>query len=63
MPIINVTMDEGSTIEQKRELVKDMTESVVKSLGVKPDRVRIIISEFPKTNFAVAGVLISDKKE
>jgi 4-oxalocrotonate tautomerase len=63
MPIINVTMHEGSTLEQKRKLVKNMTESVVKSLDVPPDRVRIIINEFPETNFAVAGVLISDKKE
>ena len=40
MPIIDVELFEGRTIEQKRRLVKTMTEAVVQSLEVKPDDVR-----------------------
>jgi 4-oxalocrotonate tautomerase len=63
MPIIHVNMYEGKTIDQKRKLVVAMTEAVVKSLDSKPESVRIIIHDIPKHNFAVAGVLASEKKE
>ena len=62
MPIIHVHMFEGRTVDQKRKLVTSMTEAVVKSLDVKPDAVHIVIHDLPKTNFAGAGVLLSDKK-
>jgi 4-oxalocrotonate tautomerase len=62
MPIIHVNMYEGRTIEQKRKLVTAITDAVVKSLGLKPDAVRIILHEIPRDNIAVAGVLTSDEK-
>jgi 4-oxalocrotonate tautomerase len=62
MPIIQVHMFEGRTLDQKRKLVDSMTDAVVKSLDVKPEDVRITLSEMVKHNVAVAGVLVSDKK-
>ncbi len=62
MPIIQVHMIEGRTLDQKRELVANMTDAVVKSLAVKVDDVRIIIQEMTKQDYAVAGVLTADKK-
>jgi 4-oxalocrotonate tautomerase len=62
MPIIQVHMFEGRTLDQKRKLVDSMTDAVVKSLDVKPEDVRIILSEMAKNNVGVAGVLVSDKK-
>jgi 4-oxalocrotonate tautomerase len=55
-------MIEGRTLDQKRELVANMTDAVVKSLAVKADDVRIIIQEMTKQDYAVAGVLTADKK-
>lgn len=62
MPIIQVNMFEGRTLDQKRTLVANMTEAVVKSLGVKPDDVRIILQDMAKQDYAIAGVLGIDKK-
>ena len=62
MPIIQVHMIEGRTVDQKRALVANMTDAVTKSLNVKPDDVRIILQEMAKQDHAVAGVLIADKK-
>ncbi|HVN24409.1 MAG TPA: 4-oxalocrotonate tautomerase [Syntrophorhabdales bacterium] len=62
MPIIQVNILEGRTVDQKRKFVADVTEAVVKSLGVKPDTVRIIIHEMAKHEYAIAGVLVSDKE-
>ncbi|HBS59082.1 MAG TPA: 4-oxalocrotonate tautomerase [Firmicutes bacterium] len=61
MPIIQVEMLEGRTIEQKRQMVKKVTEAVVDSVHCPPEAVRVIIREMPKEHFAVAGKLIIDE--
>jgi len=61
MPLVNIKMLEGRTIEQKKELVKKVTQAVVESTGATPERVSIIIEEMPKHHFAQAGVLVSEK--
>ena len=62
MPIIQVNMFEGRTIDQKRKLVANMTDAVVKSLDVKPEDVRIILQDLARHDYAIAGVLAADKK-
>jgi 4-oxalocrotonate tautomerase len=61
MPIIQVNMFEGRTVDQKRKLVANMTDAVVKSLDVKPEDVRIILQEMAKHDYAIAGLLLIDK--
>jgi len=61
MPIIQVNMFEGRTVDQKRKLVANMTDAVVKSLDVKPEDVRIILQEMAKHDYAIAGLLFMDK--
>jgi 4-oxalocrotonate tautomerase len=63
MPIIDVKLFEGRTIDQKRLLVKAMTEAVVKSLDVKPDDVRITLNEMSRDNHAIAGLLVVDRNK
>ena len=60
MPIIQVHMLEGRTQDLKKKLVANMTEAVVKSLGVKPEDVRIILMDMAKSNYSVAGVMKSE---
>ena len=62
MPIIQVNLLEGRTIDQKKKLVANLTEAVVKSLDVKPDAVRIILQEMAKQDYAIGGVLAIDKQ-
>jgi len=62
MPIVQIELIEGRTIEQKRTMVKEVTNAIVRSLGVQPDVVRIIIRDMKKENFAVAGTLWLDRK-
>lgn len=56
MPIIEVNLLEGRTVEQKRALVSAMTDAVVAALAVQPDQVRILIRELGHEHFAVGGV-------
>jgi 4-oxalocrotonate tautomerase len=62
MPIIQVHLIKGRTVDQKRKLVANITDAVVKSLDVKNEDVRIILQEMAKDDYAVAGTLVMDKK-
>lgn len=57
MPIVNIAILKGRTLEQKKELVKSVTEAVAKSVDVAPEKIWIKIDEMEKDNFATAGTL------
>ncbi|NOJ27670.1 MAG: 4-oxalocrotonate tautomerase [Nitrososphaera sp.] len=57
MPVIQVTMSQGRTVEQKRELVSVLTRETARILKTKQDSIRILIYEVSKENWANAGVL------
>ena len=61
MPIIEVHMFEGRTVDQKRKLVAEMTGAVVKSIGVKPEDVRIILQDMAIYDYSIAGKLAIDR--
>ena len=61
MPEIYVYAIEGRSIDQKRALVKEITDAVVRYFNVGPEAVMVQIVESPKTSKAKGGVLFSDK--
>ncbi len=61
MPEIYVHAVEGRTIDQKRALVKDITEAVVRHFKVPAQAVMVQIVESPKDNKAKGGFLFSDR--
>lgn len=63
MPIVNISMYEGRTVDQKRKLATEVTDAICSSLGVAPQTVRIMIHDMPRENMAVAGVLNIDEKK
>jgi 4-oxalocrotonate tautomerase len=60
MPTVIVEVDEGRTVEQKRGLVKDITDAVCKNCVVAPETVTIFIHEGKKENRGKAGKLAID---
>lgn len=56
MPIIEMHLLEGRTSEQKQRAATAITEAVIGALGVKPESVRILITEHGADEFYVAGV-------
>ncbi len=62
MPIVQVHLLEGRSREQKKDLVKEMTASICSSLGVRPEQVRIILSEMNPDEYSVGGELFSEKR-
>jgi 4-oxalocrotonate tautomerase len=62
MPILQVEILKGRTVEQKRKMVKKVTEAVTETLDCPKEAVRIIIREMEFENFASAGELRCDNK-
>lgn len=56
MPIIEIHLLEGRTTGQKQRAATAITEAVVDSLGVRPESVRILITEHEVDGFYVAGL-------
>ncbi len=61
MPIIRVEMFTGRNRDQKRELVKELTEAFVRTCGGSPDALTVVISDVEKEDWGSGGVLCADK--
>ena len=55
MPLLQVSIVEGRSPELKEQLIRDLTATVVQTLSVKPEAVRVLIQEMPKTHWGAAG--------
>jgi 4-oxalocrotonate tautomerase len=63
MPRIKVVAIAGRSVDQKRELIRRLTEVVVDTWGVDPEIVTVRIEEVPPENFGKAGVAAIDRDE
>jgi 4-oxalocrotonate tautomerase len=61
MPEIIIYLAEGRTVDAKRAVVKDITDTVVKNFNVTAENVAIQIVEAPKENKAKGGLLFIDR--
>jgi 4-oxalocrotonate tautomerase len=61
MPEVYIHAIEGRTKEQKRALIKDITDAVVKNFDVTADAVLVEIIESSRDNKAKGGVLFSER--
>jgi 4-oxalocrotonate tautomerase len=62
MPTIRVELMEGRTLEQKKNLVKALTQAVVDTLDSKPESVDVVLFDIKRGDWATGGVLWSEKK-
>jgi 4-oxalocrotonate tautomerase len=62
MPVVILKMAKGRTLEQKREVVRQFTETLVRTLNVTPDMVTVLVEELNRENIGKSGVLLSENK-
>ena len=62
MPIIRVEMFEGRTVEQKRRLAAALTDAIVEEAGADRASVRVVFSDYAKTDWAIGGTLAADRE-
>ncbi len=61
MPEVIIELAEGRTLDQKRTIVREITDTISRVCNVDPEAVVVIIHENPRTDKAKGGVLFSDR--
>lgn len=64
MPYVNVRLTkDGVTADQKKQIVEEITQTLVRVLGKKPEHTHIIIDEIEPENWGFAGMLTTDYRK
>jgi 4-oxalocrotonate tautomerase len=61
MPIVRIDLVAGRSPERTRDLIRHVTDAVVAALDVRPEQVRVLLTEVPPEHWAVGGVPIADR--
>jgi 4-oxalocrotonate tautomerase family enzyme len=62
MPFVIVEMWKGRTVDQKRKLVRAITDAMIQHAGCRPDHLHVVIHDVEKDSWARAGVLGIDER-
>lgn len=62
MPYVNIQITQGASRVQKAELVKDVTDSLVRVLGKRPEHIHIVIQEIQEEDWGFSGLLTDEWK-
>ena len=64
MPYVNVKITkDGVTAEQKKQVVAEITDTLVRVLGKKPEHTHIVIDEVDPENCGYAGMLTTEYRK
>ena len=61
MPLVQVTMLQGRTADEKRKIAKRITDTMVEEAGAKREAVVVTFVELSKESYASGGLLMADK--
>ncbi len=64
MPYVNVRITkDGVTAEQKAQIVEEITQTLQRVLGKRPEHTHIIIDEVEPENWGFAGMLTTEYRK
>lgn len=63
MPLIQVTMLNGRTVDQKRKLAERLTDTMVEEAGARREAIVVVFHEVSDESYASGGVLLVDKRK
>lgn len=61
MPIVQITLAEGRTQEQKKRMAEKVTDVLVQELNTPPESITVLIYELGRDHIAKSGKLLSDQ--
>ena len=62
MPVIQVTMLQGRTTDQKRKIAQRITDAMVEDGGARREGVVVTFVEVSRESYASGGMLMVDKQ-
>jgi len=63
MPVVTIQQSPGRTIEQRKLLIKRITEAFQEAYGVQSESVTIFFQNFDDEHWGKGGMLFQDKKK
>lgn len=66
MPFVNIRLtggDEAPSTEQKAEIIKGVTDLLVRVLNKNPANLVVIIDEIDKDNYGIGGVTVTELRK
>jgi len=63
MPYVNIQITKGATRDQRSQLVREVTDSLVRILHKRPDQTHIVIQEIEEDHWGFGGMLTEDYKK
>jgi 4-oxalocrotonate tautomerase len=60
MPLIEVSLAQGRSEQQIRTMIHEVHEAVLRSIDTKPEYIRVIVREVPRTHWATGDVTLSE---
>ncbi len=63
MPYVNIQTTKGATRSQKAQLVREVTDSLVRILRKKPEHTHVVIQEIADEDWGFSGLLTDDWKK
>jgi 4-oxalocrotonate tautomerase len=61
MPLVQITMLQGRTADQKRRIAKRVTDAMVEEAGARREGIVVVFNEVSKESYATGGELMIDK--
>jgi 4-oxalocrotonate tautomerase len=61
MPLVQVTMLNGRSVDQKRKIAQRITDAMVEEAGARKEAIVVTFVEVSKESYASGGTLIVDK--
>ena len=62
MPVVQVQLYEGRTVEQKRAMAKAITKAISETAGVPDSATTVIFTDVKKSDWSNGGTLASDQQ-
>ncbi len=62
MPLVEITLVEGRTPDQLRQLIRATTQAVAQSIAAPTDSIRVLIRELPPTHWAAGDTTIEERR-
>jgi 4-oxalocrotonate tautomerase len=62
MPMVQITMLAGRTVEQKRKIARRITEVFVEEAGARREGITIAFHEVSREDYAAGGRLMADRE-
>jgi 4-oxalocrotonate tautomerase len=63
MPYINLQITKGASRDQKKKIVEEFTDTLVRVLGKRPEHTHIVIQEIEEEDWGFAGMLTDDYRK